>query len=85
MFSKFISGIFICFLFIHTANAQGNNNYKVVKTFHIASPGGWDYIAVNKGKIYVSHSTQVNILDKMTGDSIGVIENTAHQGLYLLV
>ncbi|MDQ6757943.1 MAG: YncE family protein [Bacteroidota bacterium] len=50
--------------------------YKVVKTFHIASPGGWDYIAVNNGKIYVSHSTQVNILDESTGDSIGFIPNT---------
>ncbi len=50
--------------------------YKVVKTFHIASGGGWDYIAVNKNKVYVSHGTQVNVLDEKTGDSIGVIPNT---------
>lgn len=55
-----------------TTSAQ----YKIVKTFHIPSPGGWDYIAVNNGKIYVSHSTQVNILDEVTGDSIGYIPNT---------
>lgn len=48
----------------------------VVKTFHIASAGGWDYLAVNGSKLYVSHGTQVNILDKKSGDSIGVIEHT---------
>ena len=52
------------------------NGYKVVKTYHIPSTGGWDYIAVNNGKIYVSHGTQVNILDESKGDSIGIIPNT---------
>ncbi|HEY2720465.1 MAG TPA: YncE family protein [Chitinophagaceae bacterium] len=52
------------------------HEYKIVKTFHIASSGGWDYIAVNNGKIYVSHGTQVNILNEETGDSIGYIPNT---------
>jgi len=57
------------------ANAQG---YKVLNTFHIASSGGWDYIAVSPvtDNIYVSHATQVNILNKNTGDSVGVIPNT---------
>jgi DNA-binding beta-propeller fold protein YncE len=52
--------------------------FHIVKTFHIQSAGGWDYIAVGPGnnRLYVSHGTQVNILDKTTGDSIGVIENT---------
>ena len=49
---------------------------KVVRTFSIASGGGWDYIAVNGDKLYVSHGTQVNILDKTSGDSLGVIPNT---------
>ena len=56
------------------ANAQ---SYAVSKTFPIASPGGWDYIAVGpNGRLYVSHGTQVNILDQKTGDSAGVIPNT---------
>ena len=52
--------------------------YHVINTFHIASPGGWDYIAVSpvNGNIYVSHSSQVNILNQNTGDSLGVIPNT---------
>src|SRR5262245_50019794 len=52
------------------------HEYKVVKVYHIASPGGWDYIAVNNGKLYVSHGTQVNILNEETGDSVGYIPNT---------
>jgi len=33
--------------------------YHVSKTFHIASSGGWDYIAVGPGnnRLYVSHGT----------------------------
>lgn len=63
------------------ALAQPGAGFKVVKTFHIASGGGWDYIAVGPmGKLYVSHGTQVNVLDKTTGDSAGVIFNT--QGVH---
>jgi DNA-binding beta-propeller fold protein YncE len=60
------------------AYAQKEKPFHVIKTFHIASGGGWDYIAVGPGNnsLYVSHGTQVNVLDETGGDSIGVIENT---------
>jgi len=59
------------------ASAQGNSGYHVTKTYKIGSPGGWDYIAVGPDqRIYVSHGTQVNILDAKTGDSVGVVPNT---------
>ncbi len=50
----------------------------IQKTFHIASAGGWDYLAVSPVAdwLYVSHGTQVNILNKNTGDSVGVIKGT---------
>jgi DNA-binding beta-propeller fold protein YncE len=55
-------------------NAQG---LKVQKTFPIKSAGGYDYITVDSvsDNLYVSHGTQVNILNKTTGDSIGVISS----------
>jgi YVTN family beta-propeller protein len=56
--------------------AQNASGYKLTKTFKIASGGGWDYIAVNDHKLYVSHSTQVNILDASNGDSLGYIPGT---------
>jgi len=60
-----------------TSNAQ-SAGYHVTKTFHITSPGGWDYPASDPGsnKLYLSHGGQVNILDKTTGDSVGIIPNT---------
>ena len=56
-------------------NAQ-QTGYQIKKSFPIKSNGGWDYITVYKNNLYVSHGTQVNILDKKTGDSVGVIQNT---------
>jgi YVTN family beta-propeller protein len=56
----------------------GQSGYRLTKTFPILSAGGWDYIAANpaSNKLYVSHGTQVNILDKRTGDSLGILPNT---------
>lgn len=73
---KYITTVifFLC-VYVHIS-AQQNENLSVIKTFKIGSPGGWDYIAVNKGKIYLSHGSQVNILDEQTGDSLGYIPNT---------
>lgn len=63
---------------ITAANAQPVTGLHIINTFHIASPGGWDYLAIGPVNdwLYVSHSSQVNILNKKTGDSVGVIENT---------
>ena len=76
---KSIALLSIIFMVATFANVSAQkNNYRILKTFHIASGGGWDYIAVGPGnnRLYVSHGTQVNILDQTTGDSVGVIENT---------
>lgn len=68
-------------LLIHIISiCQDKHEYSLVKTYHIASPGWWDYVAINNNKLYVSHATQVNILNEQTGDSVGVILNT--QGVH---
>lgn len=65
-------------LFLLLTMALPPTSYSVLNTYHIASPGGWDYIFVDPASthLYVSHGTQVNVLDKNTGDSLGVIPNT---------
>jgi YVTN family beta-propeller protein len=70
-------GILIC-LSPARLPAQASSGFKVTRVFHIASSGGWDYIAVgpDNNRLYVSHGTQVNVLDETTGDSVGVIPNT---------
>jgi DNA-binding beta-propeller fold protein YncE len=73
---KKLALVTLILLSVSLINAQ--KAYHLINTFHIASSGGWDYIAVGPGnnRLYVSHGTQVNVLDQTTGDSIGVIENT---------
>ena len=70
LFVGLISGI------TFTSNAQ--SGLKVVKSLKIGGAGGWDYLAVqpNSNRLFVAHGTQVNVIDKTTGDSIGVIPNT---------
>lgn len=68
--------LLICSLSVCLMAVAQSHSYKVVDTYHIASGGGWDYIAVHNGKLYVSHGTQVNILNEAAGDSAGVVLNT---------
>ena len=74
---KKILSIGLMATFVLTATAQ--SSFKVIKTLKIGGLGGWDYLAVqpNSNRLFVSHGTQVNVIDKSTGDSLGVIANTA--------
>ncbi len=67
-----------CIMYGFSASAQQKSSMHLLNTFHIASAGGWDYLAVGPVHdwLYVSHGTQVNVLNKKTGDSVAVIENT---------
>jgi hypothetical protein len=51
--------LIICFilLIVKTNVIAQKSGYHLADSFHIASIGGWDYIAVNKNKLYVSHGT----------------------------
>lgn len=58
---------------IKTVYAQ--TTYQLTKTFNISGGGGYDYLTVDSASdnLYISHGSQVNVLNKTTGDSIGVI------------
>lgn len=63
---------------LNFGNAQmKNENFKVIKSIPVSGNGGWDYLTVNPTNhfLYVSHSTQVNIVNPETSASEGVIEN----------
>ncbi len=57
--------------------AQQKSTYHISASFPIKSGGGYDYLTVDQSseKLYISHGSQVNILNKTTGDSIGVIKS----------
>jgi YVTN family beta-propeller protein len=60
---------------VFTAFAEG---FAVTRKIPIAGQGSWDYLAVDEGarRLYVSHGTQVEVLDVDSGAIVGKIENT---------
>ncbi|MGO4290487.1 YncE family protein [Chitinophaga sp. RAB17] len=64
--------------FLSSAAVMAQSGYHVSRTFRAGGDGKWDYIALNPvtGQLYAAHGTAVNILDKKTGDSTGMIANT---------
>lgn len=53
-------------------------NYQVTKKIPIPGHGGWDYLTIDEGarRLYVSHETQVEVLDVDSGAIVGRILNT---------
>src|SRR6266487_3739356 len=57
---------------------QGATNYKVVTRYPIPGVGGFDYVMLDNStrRLYVSHSTQVDVLDADNGKLVGTIPDT---------
>ena len=68
--------VFIILIVTIKASAQNNSPRHIEKVFHITSGGGYDYTTVDSAsnRLYLSHGSQVNVVNKLTGDSIGVIK-----------
>jgi hypothetical protein len=62
--------------------APGASGYHVIKTVPVSGEGGWDYVYVDSDarRIYVSHATQVVVLDADTYAVVGSIPDT--QGVH---
>ena len=60
------------------ASAQTSGAYHVTQKIPIPGHGSWDYLAVDEGarRLYVSHGTQVEVLDVDSGAIVGKVENT---------
>ena len=58
------------------------NGYSIVKKIPIPGQGSWDYLIVDEAarRLYVSHATQVEVLDVDSGSIVGSIPNT--QGVH---
>ena len=52
--------------------------YRLLNTIAIGGSGGWDYLKVDPAgtRLYVSHGTQVEVIDLKTRKLIGTIPNT---------
>jgi DNA-binding beta-propeller fold protein YncE len=58
--------------------SASDSSYSVVKKIPIPGQGSWDYLTVDEAarRLYVSHGTQVEVLDVDSGAIVGKIENT---------
>lgn len=57
---------------------QGATGYKVVARYPVAGTGGFDYLTldVSARRLYVSHGTQVDVVDPDSGRVVGAIADT---------
>jgi DNA-binding beta-propeller fold protein YncE len=57
---------------------QGGTGYKIVERYPIGGVGGFDYISIDSSarRLYVSHATQVEVLDADSGKIVGTIPDT---------
>jgi YVTN family beta-propeller protein len=53
-------------------------NYQLLKKISVPGAGGWDYVTVDDvaRRVYISHSTQVDVLDADSFAHLGAIPNT---------
>jgi len=60
------------------APVPSSGGYSIVKKIPIAGSGGWDYLTVDEaaGRLYVSHGTQVEVLDIDSLTLVGSIPKT---------
>jgi YVTN family beta-propeller protein len=58
--------------------ASSSDNYRLVKKIPVPGTGSWDYLTVDESarRLYVSHGTQVEVLDVDSGAIVGQIPNT---------
>jgi DNA-binding beta-propeller fold protein YncE len=70
--------IFTLSLSLLAASAQTAGGYHVIKKIPIPGEGSWDYLTVDESarRLYVSHGTQVEVLDVDSGAIVGKIANT---------
>jgi len=72
-----ILAAFVFSLSLHpSSDAQAG--YNIIKKIPIPGQGSWDYLTVDEAarRLYVSHGTQVEVLDLDSGAIVGKIANT---------
>ena len=76
---KKIPALLICAVVFFAAAAFAAVNYQLLKKVAVPGSGGWDYITVDDSarRVYVSHSTQVDVLDADSFALVGTIPNTS--------
>src|SRR5713226_9016006 len=66
------------FVFSVALLLQGATHYKVEGRYPVPGDGGFDYVTLDSSarRIYLSHGTQVDVLDADSGKVVGTIPDT---------
>lgn len=75
----FVTTCVILFFYSTTLEAQDkNSDYKIAQRIQLTGDGGWDYLAVDEinQNLFVSHSSQVNVVSLKNNQQVAVIPNT---------
>jgi YVTN family beta-propeller protein len=70
----------ICVAILATTVIFGQTSeYKILNKIHLEGDGGWDYLTVDEStdRLFISHSTQVQVVDLKTGKQVGAVPNLA--------
>jgi DNA-binding beta-propeller fold protein YncE len=65
-------------LFFTALLLQGATGYKVVARYPVSGTGGFDYLTLDGSarRLYISHGTQVDVVDADSGKVVGTIPDT---------
>ncbi len=68
----------LCGLLVGAHAYAANTGYHVITRFQLGGEGGWDYLTVDSeaGRLYISRSTHVMVVDLETGKPAGDIPDT---------
>ena len=70
--------LFLAMFATATVALAASVNYQVLKKAAVPGAGGWDYVIVDENgrRVYVTHATQVDVLDADSAAVVGTIPNT---------
>jgi len=70
--------IFFASFFAVLSGCGSSPGYKMLQKFPISGAGTWDYITydVASNRLFVSHQTQVDVIDAASGKAVGSIQQT---------
>lgn len=74
---KSMANVFLALLSAFAAG-WGPSGYHIAREIKLQGAGGWDYLVVDDAarRVYISHATQVEVLDADTGKVVGTIQDT---------
>jgi DNA-binding beta-propeller fold protein YncE len=65
-------------LFFAALSLQGASDYKILARYPVPGTGGFDYVTLDSAarRLYISHGTQVDVVDADSGKVVGAITDT---------